>query len=164
MEEVPLRLDGLQLAEDRRFQERFWTAERVAWGVFSLVLAAALAGLTGAGGVLSNATRQVGDARIAYPAISRWTASDTLSIEPGAAETLAVRLGPDFLDGFEIETVWPEPASSVSTPEGLRLQFRVEGEAAAPITLGLQARKAGRVRYEVAVNGTTASLSTLILP
>ncbi len=44
------REEQLELDEDRNFQERWWTAERIAWIGFALVIVVALAGLTGLGG------------------------------------------------------------------------------------------------------------------
>lgn len=52
----PVRADGLQLAEDRRVQERIWTAERVSHVVLLLIVLAALAGVSGSGGLLSRTT------------------------------------------------------------------------------------------------------------
>ena len=41
------RTHGLDLDDDRPFQERYWRWQRGAWAVFALIVTAALAGLTG---------------------------------------------------------------------------------------------------------------------
>ncbi len=43
------RVGDLEVAQDRTFQRRSWTIQRVGWVVMLLVAAAALAGLTGSG-------------------------------------------------------------------------------------------------------------------
>ena len=44
-----VRSDGLQLDEHRRFQERFWSIERLAWCAFALIVIIALLGGFGSG-------------------------------------------------------------------------------------------------------------------
>lgn len=165
MDDIPLRKDGLQIDEDRSFQERFWSTERLAWVIFVLIVAAALTGATGGGGPLANGKRQIGAARIDYPVIARWTTPDTLSIQFAEAGTAVVLLGPAFLKAFEIESIQPEPTMSTTTPEGLRLEFNVIGEGAAPIFLGIKALVAGSVRYEIGTGGTSpVTFRTFIMP
>jgi hypothetical protein len=165
MDEIPLRPDGLQLDEDRRFQERFWTVERFAWGGFGIVIAAALAGLTGGGGPLANASRALGDATIEYPVITRWTTADKLTVHLPPAEVPTILLGPRLLDVFEIESIQPHPSASITTPEGLKLEFRADGAGTAPVTIVLQSDAVGRVSFDVSVaEAGTARLTTLVMP
>jgi hypothetical protein len=164
MEDIPLRPDGLQLDEDRSFQERFWIVERGAWAAFGLIIACAIAGLTGGGGPLASASRTIGEAEVRYPAITRWTTSYTMKIHlpQGGSD---VRLGPQVLDAFEIATIQPQPVAATTTSDGLQLAFRVEGKGAAPVAIRMKALTVGRVDYDVTVEGAgTARLSTLVLP
>lgn len=163
---APLREDGLQLDEHRRFQERFWAAERAAWAVFGLALFAALLGLAGGGGLMSRGELAPMGARIDYPAISRWTAPDHLSVrfDPGDPSRI-LTLGPEFSAAFEIRTIRPEPREATATADGLRLEFATGGDEPAAVILDLHARTVGRVRYGIAVDGEAPALvSTLILP
>jgi hypothetical protein len=78
--EPRLRPDGLQLDEHRRFQERFWKLERVAWIVFAIVTLSALLSLTGAGGPLATVWSESGNAVISYPRVARWETADESQI------------------------------------------------------------------------------------
>lgn len=165
MEEIPIRRDGLQIEEDRRFQERFWTVERIAWCAFGLVLLAALAGLTGGGGPLSDGSRAVGSARVDYPKVARWTAPDTIEFRFGEDGTARILLAPDFLAAFEIEGIEPEPAVSSIGAAGLRLEIETDAKPTAPVILRIQPRFAGLARYAIGVGGSEpVTFSTVVMP
>ena len=133
--------------------------------VFGLVLVAALAGLTGGGGILSGASRDLGAARIDYPRIARWTTPDLLTVSFTEGGNRSLLLSPEFLRAFEIETIQPQPAHAATTPQGLQLEFAVEGVGAAPIRIGLQANAAGRFIYRIGIDGgEPAPFASFILP
>jgi hypothetical protein len=165
-EAIPLREDGLQIDEHRRFQERFWVAERAAWVAFGLVLVAALLGLGGGGGLLSRSEFALPGARIDLPAVSRWTAPDHLNVQfqPGDQSRI-LTFGPEFGDAFEIRSIQPQPREAATTADGLRLEFATGSDEPAAVFLRLQARAVGRFRYRLAVDGEAPeAVSTLILP
>lgn len=62
----------LDVDDDRAFQEKFWTFQRVAWALMALILLAALAGTTGSGGPLAHAEASGPGGSIEYPRIARW--------------------------------------------------------------------------------------------
>lgn len=127
------RSGGLQVSEDRAWQEKFWTAQRVGWIVMALVIFAASLGLTGKGGPLASATAGNAAGMIEYPRITRWQSQEdvTVRLAPSAAGKVDLLLSPSFARLFSIESVVPEPSSVATTGAGQRFTFEVgpgEGE------------------------------------
>lgn len=119
------RTQGLDLDDDRPFQERYWRWQRGAWAVFALIVIAALAGLTGSGGPLSRASASGPGGEVDYPRVARWDASDDIRITLPAsgARTAHVEIDRAFSDVFEVEVIQPVPAASAATAMGLRYRF-----------------------------------------
>jgi hypothetical protein len=161
-----IREDGLQLEEHRHFQERFWTAQRVAWVVFGLFLLAALLGFTGAGGPFSRTTATVAGGIVDYPIISRWQAADEMVVRfaPGPEER-RLRLSTTFADALQIEGIQPEPERSLAGPEGAELTFATQPGAAAEVTIHVSPLGPGYFSFDVGIDdGAPATLGTLVLP
>jgi hypothetical protein len=135
---------GLDLGEDRAFQERFWTAERVAWFIMVLIILAALAGLTGHGGPLARATAGGASGEVDYPRITRWEASDefNLTLPETSGDEAAVEVDSSFSNIFEIEDIQPQPSKSMVTGAGHRLVFELgEPAGSRKITVHVRAMK-----------------------
>lgn len=162
----PLRKDGLQLDESPEFQERFWAVERVAWAGYALVVALALAGLTGAGGPLAKGEATSGEVAVDYPRVTRVSLAETLTVRfPAEGPTRRLTLAEPFPERFDIETIRPEPERSYVGAEGLTYEFAVEGAAAAPVRLTVRAQTAGRARYRILLNDADPlELTTFVLP
>ena len=162
----PIRKDGLQLEEHRRFQERFWTVERWVWLGFGVILILAILGLTGGGGPLSRASATLGGASIDYPRFTRWDAADEILVKflPGGAERRLV-LSPDFAETFQLESVQPEPDRSEAGPDGEVMIFRMEPASPAEVTLHVRAQNPGMADIGAAIDdGAPVSLSTIVFP
>lgn len=166
MQVPPIRADGLQIEEHRRFQERLWSAERIAWAGFLCILLAALAGLTGGGGVLSRSTIALGPAQADVPRISRWNAADEVRVDFGAgggSRTLA--LSHAFSDAFDVENVRPAPTHWAAAAAAQTLHFDVSGPGPGRVIVHVRARRLGLVRYTLAADGAAPqSVTTFILP
>lgn len=166
-EDVTLRDDGLQLDEPRRFQERYWTAERWAWAGFALLVAAALAGLTGGGGPLSRAEARLAAGTLDYPQIARWQGADDVTVRfaPAPAGERSLTLSAAFGESLALESVHPEPARVEAGPEGHRLVFRVVAGAPARAVLRVRPSEPGLVRFRAALDGAPGvAVSMLVLP
>lgn len=168
MEEPRIRSDGLQLSEHRRFQERFWKLERVAWIAFAVVTVSALLGLTGAGGPLATASIENRDALISYPRVARWETADELQIalQPrvGAAER-RVMLAPEFAKSFQLEDVQPQPSKSIVSDLGQILVFDNPDTQGGQITMHIRAQSVGRRSFTITIDGGMPNaLTTYVLP
>ncbi|MGE3651900.1 MAG: hypothetical protein AB7G10_26450 [Reyranellaceae bacterium] len=165
-EEVPeIRPDGLQLREWRGVQARVWTAQRVAWIAFAVLLLAGLAGLTGSGGPLADGRERIGSAEIVWPRVARWQANAQIEIAlaPGASRR-SIGLSHDFLVAFRIASIHPEPSRWTATGEGLRLEFEIEAGSASTLSLHMKTLRPGIVGYAVDLPDGTARLATVVLP
>lgn len=163
------RQSGLQVREDRAWQENLWTAQRVAWAVMALVVAAALLGATGKGGPLANSTIETGGAVIDYPRITRWQSADQLTIRlpAHASGTVDVELSKAFVDTFTIESLEPEPSEVSATTAGHRFSFLVDGGAGEKsVVFNLKAGKAAlALPIEARVgSGEPAQFTMTVLP
>lgn len=163
LEIPPLRTDGLQLAEEARFQRRFQRIERVAWGLFAILVVVAAIGLTGGGGPLSRQEIELGQVRLDLPRIARWQSSDHIlvsfdSAEPGST----VRLGGSFNSYFSVEAIQPQPLSSRIRGDGFDLEFEAAGAGTA--RLSLRPTGPGYATIDLEAGGDTASAGIIVLP
>ncbi len=95
---------------DRKFQERFWIAVRIGWVAMAAILIAAIMGFTGSGGSYSGQRLSAGEATVEIPAVSRWAASDTMTIKTRAPDKRTTVLVPaGFGDVFSLEAINPQP-------------------------------------------------------
>lgn len=135
---------GLQVTEDRAWQEKFWTAQRVGWVLMAVFIVAAIAGLTGMGGPLASARAELGGGTIDYPRITRWQADDQLQVRvsPTSPADVELTLSPEFVQLFAISSIQPEPAEVQATAAGHRFTFETEpGERERVISFGVRATR-----------------------
>ena len=118
---------GLQVEEDRPWQERFWTAQRVAWALMALLVLAALLGATGRGGLIASASARSAGATVEYPRISRWQSDEQLVVRlpASAAGEVGVELSKAFTERFMVESVQPQPSQVEAAGTGRRYSFDV---------------------------------------
>lgn len=160
-----VRPDGLQLDENRPYQERLWTVERWAWAAFLLLTLAAALGATGAGGPFSREVAAVEGGEIDLPRIARWQASDEMTVRfaRGSGERTLL-LSPQFSRSFQIESILPRPERVVADSDGHTFHFAA-GDGQAEAVLHLRSQSPGLVRYRIGIDGSTPTeRSTLILP
>lgn len=156
----------LQIDEDRLFQSRFWTLQRIAWLLMTLVVALGLAGLTGAGGPLSRGSLATPQGRVEYPRVARWASEDEFLVSLHGAGPAAVEIDRRFFEIFAVERIQPVPRSTAFSDLGQRLVFdRVEG--AGPLRISIRARAQHpallTTRFRLA-EGQPAELSLVVLP
>jgi len=165
MQAPPIRKDGLQLDEKRKLHRAFWAVERVAWVTFALVLVLALAGLTGSGGPLSKVTVGFPAGEAEYPRVARWEASDELLVRfNSGAETRRLALDHSFFEYFEVEGVQPEPERTLTSHDGVVMEFSAQQSAPVKVIIYLRALHAGLVNYRIGLDDSMADASTMILP
>lgn len=159
----------LELDTDPAFQERWWRVERVAWLAMGLIVLAALAGLTGAGGPLSRGQAQAGAATIDYPRIARWQSAEdaTIRFAPDASGEVDVLLSPAVAEAFDVEAMQPDAVRASTTAEGHRLTFDLgDGRGSKSVTLSLRPDQPGLPAQGTVRIGDAppATLRFMILP
>jgi hypothetical protein len=159
---------GLQVDEDRHWQERLWTAQRIAWAIMALLVAVAALGLTGKGGPLATASVQLGGASVEYPRITRWQSSDEILVRLPANTTgeVQVELSQPFVELFKNESISPEPSRVDATGRGHRFTFETSGEGGEPrIVFNIKATRAFWSRsLQVRVGNAAADMTMTVLP
>lgn len=154
--------------EDMRMQQRVWTFERFGWYALVLIMLLALAGVFG-NGPLSNAEAisADGNLRVQYQRLSRSGTVDDLRITvrgtPGKPVTLT--LDGTLLREASIETMQPEPQSSMSRGQALLLQLGTSEDGVATLYLTVRSEYVGTLQGLVeAGTGTSVSFSTFLFP
>ena len=167
LEKPTVREDGLQLNEYRRFQERFWNAERIAWVVFTSVITAALFGVSGGGGPLASKTTQTDSAVIEHPRFARWEGTDEMRVrfKPDAVSSQrSLFLGDSFAEHFQVEDIQPLPVRTTIEGSGQRLFFDNSSRDGGNVRLHLRAQVTGRATLEIEIDGEPVSLTSFIFP
>jgi hypothetical protein len=156
---------GLELDADMAFQRGMWTAQRIAWGIFALIVVLALMGFTGRGGPLSRTRAELSGGTIAYPRIARWEAPATFQVDfaPGAEGRLF--LSRAFFDDFAVTDIEPQPAESRLTAGGQVLSFSVGPDGGRALLHVRPERPALPLRMTARIDeGPPDSLATYVLP
>lgn len=165
------RVGDLEIDQDVEFQEREWVVQRVAWVVMLVIIVAGLSGLFGAG-PLSAATAGESDDPLAveYQRFVRHDGRTTVTVRVGggqsAEDQVEVWVATDYLDGFEIRGVSPEPEEVRSEGGGLIYEFAVgDPTQRVEVTFSLQPRRMGRLTGEIGVpGGQTVTFGQLSYP
>lgn len=158
---------SLEVAEDRDWQEKFWTAQRIGWLVMALFVISALAGATGKGGPLASATIRTSGGTIDYPRIARWQAAEDVIIRLPASTAGNVELlvSPAFSRVFSIDSIMPEPSEAQTTPAGHRLTFSTADGGDKQIILQVTGGKPVIEQpVDVRIGGSAARLTVTVLP
>ena len=143
MAEVQSSERRLDISDDRDWQERFWTIQRVSWLLMAMFIVAALLGATGKGGPLSSASVRTPDGTIDYPRITRWQSAEDVIVRLPASTSGEVDLlvSPEFAEVYGIDSIIPEPTRSKTTPAGHRFTFAADGGGQKEIILHVTAGK-----------------------
>lgn len=161
----------IELDEDLPFQRRNWIGQRIGWIAMAAIIAAALTGVFGARGPLSHATAGTAAVlEVEYPRFARHRAPEELKIRAGeralGGGELHLAVSRDYLRGFDIEHITPEPQRVTGRAEALVFVFSL-----APAARELEVRFAlrpGPAGLHSGVLGTgsghTARVSTFTWP
>ncbi len=164
------RVGDLEVSQNLDYQRRMWAVQRVGWALMVLALLAALVGLVGDGPLSDASAGDGGALRVEYPRFARHRAPGTLEFRltpgDGAQREARVWLNREYLRGVTVETVFPEPASVETGPEGITYVFTLAqpGQPATVIfnlmheTIG---RQQGRVRLD---DGEPVTFGQFIYP
>ena len=133
----------LDVSDDRVWQERFWTIQRIGWLVMALFILAALLGATGKGGPLAKASVQTAGGTIDYPRITRWQSAEDVIVHLPASASGEVELlaSPGFAEVYSIDSIVPQPSAARTTPAGHLFTFDATGGGPKEIILHVTAGK-----------------------
>ena len=140
----------LELEEDIRHHRTAWRVERAGWFVMATLAILALGGVFGEG-PLSGASVTTPDARLTlhYERFTRYQSASEFEIEFDHAraedDTVAtVWFGREFLEGFRIESITPEPVETESDGERVMFSFaRDETSARVSVVFTVMAEERG---------------------
>lgn len=161
--------DELENEDNVRFSEREATAERVGWVVMAVAVVAALLGLF-SNGPLSQRSAEADNLRLRYQRFGRNEGRTSLEVEAPASAAadgkVEVWVAQDFLEGYDLEDVQPEPESTSTRAGGVVFAFAVDDtETPVKATLSLRPEQTGRHRGAVAVgNGRPATFTQFVYP
>lgn len=160
-----IRPDGLQLDEPRERQRRYWRIQRIAWWCFGAIMALAILGMTGSGGVFQKQTVQFANARAEVPRVSRWEGSDEVTITFGnPAPSHEVRISQPFFDRFQVERIQPEPDRNRLAEGAQVMTFPTGGPAPHQVRIDLRAMHFGWTSFEMTIEGETRRITLIVLP
>jgi hypothetical protein len=113
-------MTALQCNEDLKFQERFWMIQRFAWGLGAGILALAIAGVTGSGGVF--AVQSLGES-FRFDRVARIETPTRLIFRPGASQP-DVFLSQSYLDHVRLLRIQPPPNAVSADLSGIAWIYR----------------------------------------
>ncbi len=166
------RVRDLEISQDLDFQRNSWTVERVGWVVMTLVVIAALLGLLGGDGPLATATAgdDIDPLQVHYRRFLRKHSPTQFQIDlqPGAVQGEEARIWIDreFLEGYEIRNIVPEPDSVEAGADRMIYVFTLD-QASQPTTISfnVQAQQIGPAMGRVGLDGgQDVEFSQLVYP
>jgi hypothetical protein len=150
------RVDGLEIDQDLDVQQRAWRIQRVGWGIMTLFVLAAVAGLLGSG-PLSHARAELsGTMSVEYQRFARLETNETLTVRLEAAatagDTVRISLDRAFLDAAKMASVLPPPVRVESAAGRLVYVFAVaEPRTPMLVSFNFEPQATGRQRGTVSV-------------
>lgn len=137
----------LHIEQDLPFQYRTWVIQRIGWGLMSLFLAAAVAGLFSSG-PLSSATAHdpANLVVLEYQRFARYMAPTKLVVrlQPSATaqDNVSIRASYALIEGWQIEHIRPEPEHMAVASDGLHLAFKL-AEKGKPVEIAFLLKPQG---------------------
>lgn len=154
--------------EDMAYQLKVWRFERVGWYTLVLLVILTLLGLFSRG-PLSSRDIHSSDDRLAveYELFHRNGSTNPMLLrlkgQPNAL--LEVELGGDWLEGFDVQALQPQPTRSASAGQGLKFWVQADARGEASLYLSLLSEGLGTYHSRIALPGGAAvSFDQFIFP
>lgn len=144
------------VAEDIRLQRKVWRFQRVGWYVLLAVVILTLLGLFSKGPLSSlKAASERGDLTVEYERFHRSGGANSMVIQavglPG--KEITVLISKAMIDGFSVESIQPQPATSMGTPEGLSLTVPADQQGRATLYLSWRSNGLGLFKSDISIVG-----------
>src|SRR4051794_20555004 len=149
---APPVVNGLQIDQSLDFQRRFERIQTIVWRVLALLPVAAIAGLFG-GGLFSQVTAGDGGVKVSSDRFGRRSVDTQLEVTLVRAQRpVAVSISRDFLDGYDVSEIRPQPERVTAYAD--RLAYTFAALPRATISFTLQPQGLGSSRGTVTVAGS----------
>ena len=158
---------SFEVQEFPAVQRRIKAAQRVGIGVLALVLLAAVAGLTGLGGPLSDTRARHAGIDVQTPRFARYLAPTSIAVEVerAAADTVTLTLRGDHADAFHVKSILPEPERVATTGDATIYTFTALPGEPHRIRLDGQMETIGPVVGSLRVgDGQAIAVNTFVFP
>lgn len=154
--------------ENMEYQLKVWRFERWGWYGLVAVVVMALLGVFSRGPISAREVHSTdGKVTVHYEIFHRSGSINPMKIVVSGRENAQVEvdLSGDFLEGFSIETMQPDPIKAVSAGQGLKLWLQADPQGQAMLYLTLQGDGLGSYSSRIAVQGSSpVNLTQYILP
>ena len=153
-----------------RNQQREWLIQRIGWVVMFILLVAAATGLFGHGPVVDREKQSPdGTMSVEYYAVQRHAAPSHLYIrfrQTTPNEPVRLSISRQFVDSIKLESITPEPFSTVMEDEQVTYSFRAFNRTGAgQMVFRYQSDSFGPVEYDLRLNeGPSVRLSHFVCP
>jgi hypothetical protein len=142
----------LQIQYDPAHERKEWFAQRVAWTLMALIVAAALAGLLGPG-PLSNARAGNKGSKLSVECsrFARYQGPETLRIfcQPESGQEFRVSLDRSYVERIQIHGISPEPKETIARSEQYIYVFAREQEGEQLVLFDLHPNAFGRTETRI---------------
>jgi hypothetical protein len=154
--------------EDIEFQHKVWRFERVGWYVLVLLVILTLLGLFSRGPLSSREAQSAdGSIGVEYEMFHRNGSTNPLVIRlqgPSNA-VLEVELDGDWLEGFDVQSVQPQPVRSAAAGPGMKVWVQADQQGRANLHLSLLGEGLGTYQSHIKTNnGAEVTFNQFIFP
>jgi hypothetical protein len=167
-DEVPKVDDAVAVGEDLRFQERWWTFERIVWGCFALILLADVLGIFGRGWLAKAELHGAASGLdVKYERVERAMTPSVLSIQfqPSAVRNGQVQLfvSNSMVKELGTQRVIPQPEHSILGDGGILYSFPAQGREPLTVDLELESSFPGVHPFTLQVPGMQATGGRIVV-
>lgn len=167
-DEVPKVDNAVAVGEDLRFQERWWTFERIVWIVFGFILLADVLGVFGRGWLAKAELKNENSGmQVKYERVQRAMTPSVVSIQflPTAVHNGNVQLyvSNSIVKDLGESRVSPQPERSIIGDGGILYSFPTQGREPLTVDLELQSSFPGVHPFTLQVPGMQATGSHVVV-
>lgn len=142
--------------EDISLQRKVWRFQRAGWYVLMAVVVLTLLGLFSRGPLSTlEAVSEQGDLMVQYERFHRNGGTNPMVVQatgqPGKTVTLSI--SKPMLDGFSMESIQPQPVSSMGSPQGLNLTFPTDKNGQVTLFISWRSEGIGLFKSQISVMG-----------
>ncbi|BBP65162.1 hypothetical protein PHLH5_27030 [Pseudomonas sp. Cab53] len=154
--------------EDMAYQLKVWRFERVGWYGLVLLVILTLLGLFSRGPLSSREVRSDdGGLTVEYERFHRNRSTNPLTAHLKGAPNavLEVELGGDWLEGFDVEALQPQPLRSAAAGKGMKFWVQADAQGQATLYLSVLSDGLGTYHSRIAIpGGRSVSFEQFVFP